>query len=229
MSDIEKLKFEAASAAIDFIKDDMVVGLGSGSTATYAIEVLAKKVASGLKILAIPTSEQSGALAQKHGIQLTTFAKNPVIDVTIDGADQVELISLDLVKGLGNALLGEKIVARASKKLIIMVDEHKLVDCLGNKTPLPLEVVPFGWELTQQIVAQHGCNAEIKLDSTNKEVITDSGHYILNCQFPKIENARKLDKDLKLITGVVETGLFVNMTDIVIVAKQSGIVMLQRQ
>jgi len=229
VSDIERLKFEAANAAIDFIKDDMVVGLGSGSTASYAIEALGKKVASGLKILAIPTSEQSRSLAQKYGIQLTTFAENPVIDITIDGADQVELKSLNLVKGLGNALLGEKIVALASKKLIIMVDEHKLVDCLGNKTPLPLEIVPFGWELTRQIVSQHGCNATLKLDSNNKAIITDSNHYILNCQFPKIENARKLDKDLKLITGVVETGLFVNMADLVIVAKQSDVITLQRE
>ncbi len=229
MSDIERLKQAAAGAAIDFIKDGMVVGLGSGSTATYAIEALGKKVADGLKILAIPSSEESSRLAQKHGIDLTTFAKNPDIDVTIDGADQVELKSLNLIKGLGNALLGEKIVARASKKLIIMVDERKLVDCLGNKTPLPIEIVPFGWELTKEIVCQYGCSAELKLDSKHKPLITDSGHYLLNCQFVKIENARKLDKDLKLITGVIETGLFVNMTDLVIVAKQSGIVILQRE
>jgi ribose 5-phosphate isomerase A len=229
VSDIEKLKLEAAIAAIDFVKNDMVIGLGSGSTATYAIEALAKKVADGLKILAIPSSKESSLLAKKHGIQLTTFAENPVIDLTIDGADQVELKSLNLVKGLGNALLGEKIVARASKRLIIIVDESKLVDCLGNKTPLPLEIVPFGWELTKQIVSQHGCDAELKLDSNNNVIITDSGHYVLHCQFAKIENARKLDKDLKLITGVVETGLFVNMADLVIMAKQSGVVTLQRE
>jgi ribose 5-phosphate isomerase A len=227
--DIDKLKIEAAHAAIDFVKDNMVVGLGSGSTASHVIEALGKKVANGLKIVAIPTSKQSQFLAEKHNLKLTTFAEHPEIDITIDGADQVEIGSLNLIKGLGNALLGEKIVARSSKKLIIVIDERKLVDCLGNRTPLPIELVPFGWEITEKIIAQYGCETELKMDSNKKALLTDGHHYILNCKFSKIENARKLDKDLKLITGVIETGLFLNMADSVIVAQQSGVVTLQRE
>ena len=229
VSDTEKLKIEAAKAAVDFIKDNMIVGLGSGSTASYAIEALGKRVAEGLKILAIPTSKESHSLAQNYGIQITTFAAHPNIDITLDGADQVEIGSLNLIKGLGNALLGEKIVARSSKKLIIMVDEDKLVDYLGNKTPLPVEIVPFGWEETSHLIGQYGCETELKMDSNNKALITDGNHYILHCKFSKIENARRLDKDIKLITGVVETGLFINMADLVIVAKQSGVVTLKRE
>lgn len=227
--DVQKLKMQAAESAIDFVKEGMVVGLGSGSTATIFIELLGKKVAKGLKIVCIPTSEESRLLAVKHNIKLTNFADHPDIDITIDGADQVEIKSLNLIKGLGNALLAEKIVAHATKKLIIMVDERKVVECLGNKTPLPIEIVPFGNEITSRTIAQYGCDVELKKDSKGETIVTDNKNYILNCQFSKIANARKLDKDLKLITGVVETGLFINMADLVIVAKQNGVETLQRE
>jgi len=227
--DIEKLKMNAAHAAVEFVKDNMVVGLGSGSTASYAIEALGKKVAKGMRIVAIASSEQSRKLAVKNNIELTSFAERPNIDITIDGADQVEKGSLNLVKGLGNALLGEKIVARSSKKLIIIVDESKLVDCLGNKTALPVEIIPFGWQVTSSLIARHGCKTELKMTSNGKTLVTDGNNYILQCKFEKIENAGKLASDLKLITGVVETGFFINMADLVIVAKESGIVILQRE
>lgn len=225
--DIESLKRQAAKATVDLIDHGMVVGLGSGSTAAYAISALAERIANGLNITAISTSEQMRLLAQKYNIRLTTFAEQPVIDITIDGADQVEIGSLNLIKGLGNALLREKIVARASKKLIIMVDESKLVDCLGNRSPLPIEIIPFGWEITKKAIAQYCPVSKLRLNSDGTPVITDGGHYILDCQVSKIENASKLDKDLKVLTGVVETGLFINMTSLVIVANKSGIVRLQ--
>jgi ribose 5-phosphate isomerase A len=225
---IEALKKEAAKAAVDLIENDMVVGLGSGSTAAYAIEELAKRVARGLKIIGIPTSEHSQLLAQQHGIPLTTFAKHTVIDLTIDGADQVESGSLNLIKGLGNALLREKIVAQASKKLVIMIDERKLVNCLGNHSPLPVEIVPFGWEVTKQAITKYCPITSLRLAANGKPIVTDSDHYVLDCQISKITDANQLDKDLKLLTGVVETGLFIHMANLVIVAKDSGIVRLQR-
>lgn len=229
VSDIDSLKSQAANLAVSLIRDGMVIGLGSGSTAAFAIEAIGKMVSKGLKIKAIPTSQQSRQLAEKNQIQLTSFARDPQIDITIDGADQVENASLNLVKGMGNALLGEKIVARSSKKLVIIVDEHKMVDCLGNKTPLPVEVVPFGWEITAKLIAKYGCTVDLKKNANNEALVTDSGHYILNCHFTKIEHARKLDRELKLITGVVETGLFIGMADLVVVAKQSGVITLQRE
>jgi len=225
--DSEALKKQAAQAACDLIEDGMVVGLGSGTTASHAINALAERVGKGLNIMAIPTSESSRLLAEQHSIKLTTFAQHPKIDITIDGADQVEARSLNLIKGLGNALLREKIVARASKKLVIMVDERKMVDCLGNQTPLPVEIIPFGWEVTQQAISRYCLATRLKLDSNSKPLLTDCGHYLLQCDIPKISDAAKLDKDLKLITGVVETGLFIQMASLVIVAKQDGIVLLQ--
>ena len=227
-SAIDLLKKEAAKAAVDLIENGMVVGLGSGSTASIAIEELAKRVAGGLKIVAIATSQQSHMLAQQRGIQLTTFAEHSKIDITIDGADQVEKQSLNLIKGLGNALLREKIVALASKKLVIVVDASKLVDCLGDKTFLPVEIIPFGWELTRLAVSKYCPIVNLKLAAHGEPIITDSGNYLLNCQISMIEDANRLDKELKVITGVVETGLFVNMTNLVIVAKQDGIVKLQK-
>ncbi len=226
---IEELKKEAAQAAIDLINDGMVVGLGSGSTAAYAIEALAKRVASGLNIVGIPTSENSHLLAQRHGIALTTFAEHRSIDITIDGADQVETGSLNLIKGLGNALLREKIVARASKTLVIMIDERKLVNCLGSQTFLPVEIIPFGWEATKQAIADFCPVSNLRLAADGSPVITDGKHYILDCQVSQIDDAAKLDRSLKLITGVVETGLFVNMTNLVIVAGGNGITRLQRR
>ncbi len=225
--DIEALKKQAAKAAVDLIDNGMIVGLGSGSTAAYAVISLAERVKAGLKIKAIPTSEQTKLLAIRNSIELTSFAQNSTIDITIDGADQVELSSLNLIKGLGNALLREKIVARASKKLVIMVDERKIVDRLGNKSPLPVEIIPFGWEVTQKAIEKFCPSSKLRLDKRGKPVITDSDHYVLDCLIPQINNAEKLDQDLKLITGVVETGLFIKMTNIVFVATESGLEQLQ--
>jgi len=228
-TDFESLKREAAKTAIDLICNNMIVGLGSGSTASYAIAELGERVAKGLKIKAIPTSEKSRLLAQEHNIPITNFSENPVIDLTFDGADQVEINSLNLIKGLGNALLREKIVARTSKKLVIMVDERKLVDCLGNQTALPIEIIPFGWETTRSLISKYCPENRLRLKDDGKPLLTDNDHYILDCQISKITDAEQLNKNLKLITGVVETGLFINMTSMVIVAKQSGISTLQKE
>lgn len=228
-TDFEALKKEAAKAAVDLICNNMIVGIGSGSTVFYAIAELGARVANGLNIKAIPSSEQSRLLAKQHNIQITNFSEHPVIDLTFDGADQVEVSSLNLIKGLGNALLREKIVARNSKKLVIMVDERKLVDCLGNQTALPIEIIPFGWETTRALVSKYCPENKLKLNEDGTPLLTDNQNYILDCEIVKIADANELDKKLKLITGVVETGLFINMTSLVIVAKQSGISTLQKE
>lgn len=219
----DTLKQQAAGKAVDLVNNGMVVGLGSGSTAAYAIDMLAQRVKEGLNIVAIATSEHSHRQAEQAGIRMTSFAHYPFIDLTIDGADQVERSSLNLIKGLGGALLREKIVALASKKLIIIVDESKVVDVLGERSPLPVEVIPFGMDLTKSRINRLCSQVNLRLDSKGEPTVTDSGNYILDCQFGKIENAAALDRELKLLTGVAETGLFVNLTTMVIVAAQNGI------
>src|SRR5262245_14945748 len=141
---LDPLKRQAAIRAIDDVREGMVVGLGSGTTAAFAVEALAARIAQGLQVICIPTSEQTASLARQHGVPLTDFKAHPRIDLTIDGADQVDRRGLTLVKGRGGALLREKIVAAASKRLVIIVDETKLFDRLGDPVPLPVEVVPFG-------------------------------------------------------------------------------------
>lgn len=227
-SNIDILKQQAAAAAVELVKNKMIVGLGSGSTAAFAIDLLAKRVAEGLDITAIPTSEQSQQLAEKGGIRMTSFSEHTELDITIDGADQVEKKSLNLIKGLGGALLREKMVALASKKLVIIIDDRKLVDHLGDKSPLPVEIIPFAWEITKSRISQFCPQVILRVSPDKKPVLTDGGHFILDCQFHKIDNAAKLAQDLKLLPGVVETGLFVNLTSLVIVAAANGITHLHK-
>ena len=227
--DIEKFKQQAAAQAVELVESGMIVGLGSGSTATYAIDMLAKRVADGLNITAIATSEQSQQQAEKGGIHMTSFSQHEEIDLTIDGADQVEKGSLNLIKGLGGALLREKMVALASKQLVIIIDERKLVDHLGKKSPLPVEIIPFAWEITKSHTSKLFPKVTLRLNADKKPFVTDGGHYILDCQFDKIENVANLARGLKLLPGVVETGLFVNLANLVIVAGQNGITRLQQK
>jgi len=228
-TNINILKQQAAAKAVDLVENKMIVGLGSGTTAAYAIDMLAKRVAGGLDITAIATSEQSQEQAEKGGIRMTSLSQPTEIDITIDGADQVEKGSLDLIKGLGGALLREKMVASASKQLVIIIDERKLVDELGERSPLPVEIIPFAWEITQARISQFCPQVTLRLNPNKQPVLTDGGHFILDCQFQKIDNAANLARDLKLLPGVVETGLFVNLASLVIVAGQNGITILQKE
>src|SRR5258708_5001115 len=148
MLDRDELKRAAALRAVEYVEDGMVVGLGTGSTATFVVQALGDRVGQGLKIVGIPTSERTATLARSVKIPLASFAEHQRIDLTIDGADEVERRTLNLIKGLGGALLREKIVAAASRRLIIVVDQEKLVDPLGNRTPVPIEVTQFGWQST---------------------------------------------------------------------------------
>jgi ribose 5-phosphate isomerase A len=217
------LKRDAAEAAAALVTDGMVVGLGTGSTAYFAIAALIRRVGEGLRITAIPTSERSGKQARDGGIVLTDFATNPTIDLTIDGADAVADGSLDLVKGLGGALLREKIVAAASRRLVIVVDDSKLVRQLGTSTPVPVEVVPFGWEATAAHIKALNAKPDLRLDASGAPFLTDGGHYILDCHLGVISDPADMDRRLQAIVGVVETGLFVGRTSEVFVAATSGV------
>jgi ribose 5-phosphate isomerase A len=224
--DRDRLKREAAHAALDFVKDGMVVGLGTGSTASFVVAALGERVRKGLRITGIPTSERTGSLAREAGIPLAGFAEYQRFDLTIDGADEVERRSLNLIKGLGGALLREKIVAAVSRRLIIVVDQEKLVDHLGRRTPVPVEIVPFGWQATEAALAKLGANPVLRLSGEDHPFITDGGNYILDCRFAEIADPRELEQRIGMIVGVVESGLFIGRTSAVVVASTSGVEVL---
>ena len=216
--DRDQLKMKAAESAVGQVKDGMIVGLGTGSTAWFAVEAIGRRVAEGLRITAIPTSEQTAEHAHRLGVPLSSLAEHHRIDVTIDGADEVERGDLNLIKGGGGALLREKIVASASARLVIIVDETKLVDRLGVHFPVPVEVVPFGWQATAQRVANLGGNPSLRVGADGKAFVTDGGHHIMDCAFGSISAPAQLESDLNSIVGIVENGLFIGLASQVIVA-----------
>ena len=217
------LKRAAAEAAVDLVQDGMVVGLGTGSTAAFAVEALGRRHREGLQFIGIPTSERTAAQAKAENIPLTSFAKHRQIDLTIDGADEVERDTLNLIKGLGGALLHEKIVAAASRRLAIVVDALKVVDRLGARTPVPVEVVAFGLEATQAALESIGATARLRQSAMGEPFITDSGNRILDCNFGSIANPGQLEERIRRVVGVVECGLFVGRTDVVFVADTAGV------
>jgi ribose 5-phosphate isomerase A len=217
------LKRAAAEAAVELVEDGMVVGLGTGSTAAFAVEALARRHREGLRFLGIPTSERTAAQARAAGIPLTTFAEHRVIDLTIDGADEVERGTLNLIKGLGGALLREKIVAAASRRLAIVVDDAKLVDRLGTQAPVPVEVIAFGLEATQAHLEVLGASVKLRRAPSGEPFVTDSGNRILDCQFAPISDPARLEERIARIVGVVESGLFICRADPVFVAEAGGI------
>jgi ribose 5-phosphate isomerase A len=216
-------KRAAAEAAAALVQDGMKVGLGTGSTAYFAIEALIRRVRQGLRIVGIPTSERSAVQARDGGIPLTSFAEHRRLDITIDGADEIAVGSLDLIKGLGGALLREKIVAAASDRLVIVADARKLVDRLGGKIMLPVEVVTFGWETTAERLARLGANPALRKTDDGSPFRTDGGNLIVDCDFGLIADARTLDQAISQTVGVVETGLFIGMAAMAVVADGTGI------
>jgi ribose 5-phosphate isomerase A len=221
--DRDTQKRAAAEAAAALVQDGMLVGLGTGSTAYYAIEALIRRVHEGLRIRAIATSTRSAAQARAGGIPLTSFAEHRSLDITIDGADEIELGSLNLIKGLGGALLREKIVAAATRHLVIVADGRKLVDHLGGTVAVPIEVVPFGWETTADRLRHLGTDPQPRRDSAGRLYFTDGGNRILDCRFGSIADPAGLDRALSQIVGVVETGLFIGMARHAIVADDGGV------
>jgi ribose 5-phosphate isomerase A len=213
--DVEKQA--AAQASLKFVREGMVVGLGTGSTAAYMVRMLAEKVRDGLKVCCIPTSAGTRELAESLGIPLITFADVQQIDVTIDGADEFNP-KLELIKGGGGALLHEKIVASASRQLVIVADESKQVKVLG-KFPLPVEVVKFAEPLIAARIAALGATPVLRRDAAGNPFITDEGNYILDCQFGAIEDPPALARTLEAMPGVVEHGLFIHMANVVLVAR----------
>jgi ribose 5-phosphate isomerase A len=220
----EQGKERAGRAGADLVSDGDVVGLGTGSTAKYAILRLGERVAEGLRILGIPTSVESERLAAEVGIPLTTLEEHPDIDITIDGADEVDP-NLDLVKGLGGALLREKIVAHATRKEVIVVDPSKLVDRLGTRSPLPVEVAVYGHAAVARRLRALGCEPVLRRGKApaTGPFVTDNGNHIYDCRFPGITDPRALERRIDEIPGVVECGLFVGLAHVVITASEGGL------
>ena len=221
------MKRAAARRAVAEVEDGMVVGLGSGSTAAFALAGIAERVASGLRIVGIPTSDATAALARRLGIALASLDRHPRVDLTIDGADQVERRTLHLIKGRGGALLREKIVAAASVRLIVAVDESKLVERLGGSTALPVEIVPFGWQTTIDRLTGLGAAPQLRR-TDGRPFTTDGGNYIADCALGEIADPVALEARLSAVVGVIETGLFIGMASTIVVGRPAGVEILAR-
>lgn len=220
------MKVEAARAALAHVENGMRLGIGTGSTAEEFVRLLAERVASGLKVIGVPTSERTAKLCRELGVPLSTLDETPQLDLTIDGADEIDA-ALSLIKGGGGALLREKIVAAASARMIVIADESKLVDTLG-RFPLPIEVNRFGLKATETAVADAasrlGLSGPLTLRMTGGEpFVTDGGHLIIDASFGRIPDARALSDTLHAIPGVVEHGLFLGLADLAVIAGSTGI------
>jgi ribose 5-phosphate isomerase A len=226
LSDRDRQKQAAAQAAIDLVEDGMLVGLGTGTTAAFAIAALGRRVRDGLRVAAIPTSEHTAAHAREVGIPLTSFAEHQQLDITIDGADEVERATLHLIKGHGGALLREKIVASASARLVIIADGSKLVDRLA--TTVPVEVVPFGWQATQRRLVALGATPTPRVAGDGKLFVSDGGNVTLDCAFGAIADPQALERAIRSIVGVIDCGLFIGLASQVILAEAAGIRHLHR-
>ncbi len=228
-----RLKQAAADAALELIADGMAVGLGSGSTAELLLAPLAARVRAGLRVVGVPTSERTATLARDLGIPLASLVEQPRLDITIDGADEILLPSLTLVKGRGGALLREKLVAASTDREVIIADEGKLVAALGTHLPLPVEVIPFGWQYVAGLLRAMGCEPVLRpatpgQQATAQPYITDGGNYVLDCRFSAIPDPLQLAQQIKLLTGVVEHGLFVGVAALAIVAGPMGVRRFER-
>jgi ribose 5-phosphate isomerase A len=210
-------KIAAARSSLRFVRDGHIVGLGTGSTAAYAIQFLGERVRQGLKIIGIPTSKRSADLATTLAIPLATLDDYQHIDVTIDGADECDS-ELRLIKGGGGALLREKVVASASRQLVIITDSGKQVRVLG-KFPLPVEVIPFAQAVVAERIAALGASVTLRQYAYGNPFITDEGHHILDCHFERISDPTVLALQLSQMPGVVEHGLFIGMADVVLVGR----------
>ena len=229
MGDQAQLKKKAAECAVEFVQSGMVVGLGTGSTTGFAIELIGEAIKAGrLKnIVGIPSSLQTERLANEFGIPLTTFEKHTEIDLTIDGADEVDP-QLNLIKGGGGALLREKVLAQASHRNIIIVDEGKLSQRLGTNWPVPIEIIPFAWQVETHYLTSLGAKVILRKKSDGNLFTTDQDNFILDCDFGPIAHADELANQAGQRAGIVEHGLFVELATDVIVAGQDGIRHLTR-
>jgi len=215
--DNDREKFLAAQKSLEYVRDGMVLGLGSGSTARHFVELLGQRISAGLKVKCVPSSETTRGWAEEAGATLTSLDDSPWIDLTIDGADEADA-QLNLIKGGGGALLREKIVAAASERLVIIADSTKLVAQLG-KFPLPIEVIPFAQRpVLQHLQALHG-SPQLRLGEDGGPFVTDEGNHILDCAFDQIADPPSLAASLSNIPGIVEHGLFVGYADVLLIGR----------
>ena len=230
MNKIQKLKKQAANRAVECIESGTVVGLGHGSTAFFAVRRIAELLNAGKlsEILGVPCSRKIEEEAPRLGIPLTSLDEHPIIDVTIDGADEVDP-NLDCIKGGGGALLREKIVAQASLREIIVVDESKLSPALGTRWPVPVEIIPFGWQSQISFLESLGARVTVRQASGERRFITDQGNLILDCNFGPLSQPAQIARELNQRTGIVEHGLFLGLTTDVIVAGEKGVRHLTRK
>ena len=217
----EEEKEAAGRAAAKLVRDGDVVGLGTGSTAYFAVIALGERVKAGLKIVGIPTSEQTAGLARAVGIPLTTLDERPEIDIMIDGADEVDP-KLNLIKGGGGALLREKVVASASKKMVVVADSGKIVPALG-KFPLPVEVIAFARTVIEKKIVLLGGSPKLRARPDGSTFLTDNGNEILDCSFGRIDDPAALARSLSEMPGVVEHGLFIGLAKLAMVGRGSGV------
>ncbi|HXU35848.1 MAG TPA: ribose-5-phosphate isomerase RpiA [Blastocatellia bacterium] len=211
----DEAKRRAAEHAIGMVNDGQVIGLGTGSTAKFAIEGLGRRIREGLSIRGVPTSIGTEKLAREAGISLVELNEVPVVDITIDGADEVDP-DFNMIKGGGGALTREKLVALASKKRVILVDESKLVSKLGESRSLPVEVLPFAWAVSARKLSQLGCTAGLR-EVAGLPFVTDNGNYILDCDFGALADPATLESRIKLLSGVIESGLFIGIADTLVI------------
>lgn len=221
-----KEKQIAARAAVELVEAGSTVGLGSGSTAAYAVRFLAERVRQGLNIVGIPTSQQTQHLAEQLGIPLAALEDHPKIDIDIDGADEIDP-ELNLIKGGGGAFLREKIIASASRRFIVIADSAKQVKRLG-KFPLPVEVVPFAQSLIKPQIEALGAKVSLRSYAYGNPYVTDEGHHILDCTFGVIPDPPGLAEKLRCIPGVVEHGLFIGMAELALIGSDGRVIQLRR-
>ena len=225
MADADSLKRAVGVEAAELVDSGMRLGLGTGSTVAHFLTALAKRLDAGglIDVVGVPTSLRTAREAKELSIPLTSLTETPVLDLTIDGADEVDP-ELNLIKGLGGALLREKMVAQASQRLVIMVDDAKTVPVLGTRCPVPIEVIQFGWEVHGRFLESFGARSTLRVGPDGEPMVTDNGNYIIDCRFPDgIAEAESFESALGARAGIVESGLFLGMATEVLVSGPAGV------
>lgn len=224
-------KKDVGEAAAKLVESGMLVGLGSGSTALQFVAALGRRIETeGLKIIGVPTSEETEVFARSVKIPLSTLGEHTELDLDVDGADEIELGTLYLIKGHGGALLREKMVAAASKRMAVIGDDSKLVERLGSRFSVPVEVIQFGWQVTQKRLASLGSIPALRMDkTTGKPFVTDGGNFIIDCAFGPMANPKEIAHHLDHVTGAVEHGLFLGLVWEAVVCGHKGVQILRRQ
>jgi len=225
VSDVDDLKRAAAAAALERVENGMALGLGTGSTVAHFLDLLGERVRDGglPDVVGVPTSVRTASAAHARGIPVVSLEDHPVLDLAVDGADEVDP-RLRLVKGMGGALLREKVVAQAARRFVVVVDRGKEVELLGTRSPLPVEVIPFAWSVHADHLRERGADVTLRAEDGGEAYVTDNGNYVLDCRFPEgIDAPEELDRALAARAGIVETGLFLGLTDEVLVGTPDGV------